>query len=42
MHYSGARNGRLYMSVIFDRHVRLPIASGSVPLMTGHAVPQSS
>jgi hypothetical protein len=27
--------------VIFDRHAKLPIASGSVPLTTGPAVPQS-
>ena len=29
------------MSVIFDRHAKLPIASGSVPLTTGPAVRQS-
>jgi hypothetical protein len=29
----------VHIAVIFDRHAKLPMASGSVPLMTG--VPQS-
>ena len=33
--------GRAYKLVIFDRHAKLPIASGSVPLTTGPTVPQS-
>ena len=32
---------RAHTLVIFDRHAKLPIASGSVPLTTGPAVPQS-
>jgi hypothetical protein len=36
------RVGRLaHTRVIFDRHAKLPIASGSVPLTTGPAVAQS-
>jgi hypothetical protein len=36
--------GRAHTLVIFDRHAKLPIASGSVPLTTaatGPTVPQS-
>ncbi len=33
--------GRAHRRVIFDRHAKLPIASGSVPLTAGPAVPQS-
>ncbi len=33
--------GRAHTLVIFDRHAKLPIASGSVPLTTGPALPQS-
>jgi hypothetical protein len=33
--------GRAHTRVIFDRHAKLPIASGSVPLTTGPTVPQS-
>ena len=33
--------GRAHSLVIFDRHAKLPIASGSVPLTTGPAVRQS-
>jgi hypothetical protein len=40
---SGGRRagGRAHSLVIFDRHAKLPIASGSVPLTTGTAMPQS-
>ncbi len=31
-----------HILVIFDVHVKMPIASGSVPLMTGPTVPQST
>ena len=33
--------GIAYTRVIFDKHAKLPIASGSVPLTTGPAVRQS-
>jgi hypothetical protein len=33
--------GRAHTLVIFDRHAKLPIASGSVPFTTGPTVPQS-
>jgi hypothetical protein len=33
--------GRAHTLVIFDRHAKLPIASGSVPLTTGPTVRQS-
>jgi hypothetical protein len=33
--------GQAHSLVIFDRHAKLPIASGSVPLTTGPTVPQS-
>jgi hypothetical protein len=32
---------RAHTLVIFDRHAKLPIASGSVPLTTGPTAPQS-
>ncbi len=34
-------SGGCYMAVIFDRHRRLPMASGSVPLKAGPAMLQS-
>jgi hypothetical protein len=34
-------SGRAHSFVIFDRHAKLPITSGSVPLTTGPALPQS-
>ena len=37
----GSAGGWAHRLVIFDRHAKLPIASGSVPLTTGPAVPQS-
>ena len=35
-HYSGGRlQGRVYITMIFDRHAKLPIDAGSVPFSTG-------
>jgi hypothetical protein len=34
-----AVGGRAHTLVIFDRHAKLPISSGNVPLTTGPAVP---
>jgi hypothetical protein len=39
---AGGRAGREHSLVIFDRHAKLPIASGSVPLTTGATAPQST
>ncbi len=33
--------GQPHTRMIFDRHAKLPMASGSVPLTTGPVVPQS-